>query len=53
MRPGDAVYLKPGSARLKIKQKVKQEVITEKIDDVDEELYPDSGSQSTTGSATT
>ena len=42
VRPGDALYLKPGSARLKIRQKEKKEV--ERIEqeaNVDEELFPE------------
>jgi len=42
LRPGDAVYLNPDSAKLKIKRKVKTEkAVIKDLDDVDEKLYPE------------
>merc|ERR1719239_1790240 len=41
MKPGDGVFLRPGSGRFKIKPKAKEEVSSIKCDDVDEDLYPE------------
>ena len=39
LKPGEGVFLTPGSAKFKIKQKAKEEVSSIKCEDVDEELW--------------
>jgi len=41
MKPGDSVYLEPGTAKLRIKAKSRDQVTGTGKDDVDENMYPE------------